>query len=393
MTGTDFVLNLPKNVRYIIKTLEDNGYTAYAVGGCVRDAVLGRVPNDWDICTSARPEITKQLFLHKKLVLSGLKHGTVGIIMSGEVYETTTFRVEGEYKDHRRPDSVEFVEGVEGDLSRRDFTINAMAYSDTQGLIDLFGGRSDLEKGIIRCVGDPEKRFSEDALRILRALRFAARFGFEVENATKTAAIKLSPLLDAISAERKTAELKGILCVKDPCLVIEDFLPIFSRLFSVGEGELIKRSALLKNVPPVFALRLGILVRAEEILKNMKLSGAEMSVAIAAAQNVIKEPPQDLAGMRRMVMRLGDLCEPMLAVMGARCDVSFARTLLEHIRKNHLCCTVKELDITGRELITLGFSGADIGGMLGILLDEVIEGKITNEKDILVKRALALKQI
>ena len=193
-------MELDKGAREIIRTLEDAGFSAYAVGGCVRDYLLGQIPKDIDITTSATPEMVKELF--PKTFDTGIEHGTVTVLWYGTGYEVTTFRTEGKYSDHRRPDHVEFSRSLEEDLSRRDFTINAMAYHPSKGLIDLFHGKEDLEKGIIRCVGKASERFEEDALRMLRAIRFAARFGFRIEEETVQAAVQRASTISFVSRER-----------------------------------------------------------------------------------------------------------------------------------------------------------------------------------------------
>lgn len=204
-----YFINIPPEPRFVLDTLQKAGYRAYLVGGCVRDAVLGKTPHDWDITTSALPAQTRALF--ERTIDTGLRHGTVTVLMEGQPFEVTTFRKETGYSDHRHPDGVEFVEDVREDLARRDFTINAMAYSPETGLVDPFGGCADCEKGIIRCVGEPARRFEEDALRILRGLRFAARLGFVIQPETSAAMLALYPQLEAVSAERIQAELTGLL--------------------------------------------------------------------------------------------------------------------------------------------------------------------------------------
>lgn len=193
-------ITLPDDVKQIIETLEQHGYEGYAVGGCVRDSILGRIPNDWDITTSATPQQVKKLF--PRTVDTGIQHGTVTVLMGKEGYEVTTYRVDGEYEDARHPKEVIFTANLEEDLRRRDFTINAMAYNDSEGLVDVFGGRADIEQKVIRCVGNAEERFGEDALRIMRAVRFSAQLGFTVDPDTAEAAQKLAGTLSKISAER-----------------------------------------------------------------------------------------------------------------------------------------------------------------------------------------------
>ena len=207
-------IKIPQNVEKIIKTLEAAGFEAYAVGGCVRDSLLGRTPNDWDITTSALPEDVKGLF--RKTFDTGIKHGTVSVLLDQTVYEVTTYRIDGEYDDSRHPKNVVFTKSLSEDLKRRDFTINAMAYNPSSGIVDLFNGREDIEKKIIRCVGDPNERFGEDALRIMRAVRFAAQLSYDIDKETAEAIKKLAPTLENISAERKREELLKIILSDNP---------------------------------------------------------------------------------------------------------------------------------------------------------------------------------
>ena len=218
---------LPESIAEIINALETAGFSAYAVGGCVRDACLGLDPHDYDLCTSALPEQTEAVFRDRRLVLAGKKHGTIGVVTATGVVEITTFRTEGSYRDNRHPDWVQFVPDVESDLARRDFTVNAMAYSPTRGYADPFGGREDLRKGILRAVGDPEKRFQEDALRILRGVRFAVRFGLKVDAATEQAMFSQAARMDSLARERVFEELCKLL----PLVTAEDlqrFAPILA---------------------------------------------------------------------------------------------------------------------------------------------------------------------
>ena len=204
-------IRLPRDAYRLLQTLRAAGHSAYVVGGCVRDSLLGRLPGDWDICTSARPDQLRAIFHDQRLILTGEKHGTVAVILHGKPYEITTYRLDGSYRDHRHPDSVQFVDDLAADLARRDFTVNAMAYAPGEGIIDLYGGRRDLAAGIVRCVGTPADRFAEDALRILRALRFTAKLGFTLEPATAAAALAARDTLRTVSAERLYAELDGLL--------------------------------------------------------------------------------------------------------------------------------------------------------------------------------------
>ena len=235
-------IKIPGNAKRILQRLEEAGFEAYIVGGCVRDALLGREPDDWDITTSARPDEMMQALSGMHIVPTGLKHGTITVVADGENFEVTTYRVDGEYLDARRPESVVFVRDLKEDLSRRDFTINAMAYSDERGLVDLFGGSADLENGIVRCVGDPELRFSEDALRILRCVRFASQLDFEIEEQTAEAMYEKLPLLDKIAEERIRVEFGKLLCGKGAGRVLTEhrdviaqFIPEIRPMFDLDQ--------------------------------------------------------------------------------------------------------------------------------------------------------------
>ena len=237
------IIALPENVKKIIDELENAGYEAYAVGGCVRDSILGRIPNDWDITTSAKPEEVKKIF--KRTVDTGLKHGTVTVLMGKETYEVTTYRIDGEYEDSRHPKSVEFTSNLKEDLLRRDFTINAMAYNDTSGLVDIFGGMEDIEKKTIRCVGVAKERFTEDALRLLRAIRFAAQLGYTIEEETYEAIRELAPTLGKISAERIQAELNKTIVSDNPGMLktayelglTKEFIPELDKCFETKQNN------------------------------------------------------------------------------------------------------------------------------------------------------------
>ena len=226
----ELTIRLPADVAALLAMLRDAGFPAYTVGGCVRDALLGITPHDWDICTSALPEQMQQVFKDLHTVETGLKHGTLTVVVNHIPYEITTFRVDGEYTDHRHPDSVSFVDNIAEDLSRRDFTVNAMAWSPDSGLVDLFDGREDLAAGVIRCVGDPALRFDEDALRVLRALRFASVYDFSIDPATDAAARKLAPSLHGVAGERIREELMKLLCGKGVGRILRAYPDVLSEI-------------------------------------------------------------------------------------------------------------------------------------------------------------------
>lgn len=237
------MVRIPEKVKYILDTLKVNNYEGYAVGGCVRDSVLGRIPGDWDITTSARPEEVKKIF--RKTVDTGIEHGTVTVILGGEGFEVTTYRVDGKYEDHRHPAQVEFTPDLKEDLKRRDFTINAMAYNPKEGIVDLFDGMKDLERRCIRCVGEPEERFSEDALRMLRGIRFAGQLDFMIEEGTMQAIQKQSDSIGKVSVERIRTEITKLLLSKRPDKLLlaektglcESFLPEFSMMLGTAQNN------------------------------------------------------------------------------------------------------------------------------------------------------------
>ena len=275
-------LTLDPGAAALLDTLHAAGYAAYAVGGCVRDSLLGRTAHDWDLCTSALPQQVMELFGAEQCIPTGLQHGTVTIKYGGQLYETTTFRTEGSYTDGRHPDEVQFVPDVREDLARRDFTINAMAYNEAEGLVDPFGGQKDLQNGLLRAVGEPQQRFTEDALRILRLYRFAARFGFALDAATARAARQLAPHLDCISAERIQEELAKLLAAPQPGAYLEPavlavVLPeLTPAALEAAKPVLDACPAGEENLPVRWAALLGALgeTATRRVLKRLRCSNA-----------------------------------------------------------------------------------------------------------------------
>ena len=275
-------LTLDPGAAALLDTLHAAGYAAYAVGGCVRDSLLGRTAHDWDLCTSALPQQVMELFGTEQCIPTGLQHGTVTIKYGGQLYETTTFRTEGSYTDGRHPDAVQFVPDVREDLARRDFTINAMAYNEAEGLVDPFGGQKDLQNGLLRAVGEPQQRFTEDALRILRLYRFAARFGFALDAATARAARQLAPHLDCISAERIQEELAKLLIAPQPGAYLEPavlavVLPeLTPAALEAAKPVVDACPAGEKNLPVRWAALLGALGETDtrRVLKRLRCSNA-----------------------------------------------------------------------------------------------------------------------
>lgn len=404
-------IELPENVKSIIEILDSNGYEAYAVGGCVRDSILGRKPKDWDVTTSALPYEVKSLF--KKTIDTGIKHGTVTVLIKGEGYEVTTYRIDGDYKDGRHPENVKFSLKLTEDLQRRDFTINAMAYNDKVGLIDQFDGMKDLQEGIIRCVGNPSERFGEDALRMMRAIRFCAQLGFHMDSNTYKAIVKLAPNIMKVSVERIQVELIKTLLSDNPDYVQEfqktglfaQILPKVDRILS----NRYKKSTLtmLKFSECTTVLRYAALFHLidyediQEILKSLKLDNYTIdtvSKLIKYSKNTIEE---NEPAVRRALHDYGkDMMNLMLkhkraviatkeAITGislsaAKKHLIVIENMTRYIIERGDCFTLKDLDITGNDLKAYGLKGEEIGRVLGLLLDIVIENQKLNDKQTLV---------
>ena len=439
------MINLPADARALIDELNANGHKAYLVGGSVRDALMGRQPKDWDICTSATPEEMREVFSRDRVIETGLKHGTLTVLRSGVPYEITTFRTDGAYTDHRHPDGVVFVKDVREDLARRDFTVNAMAWHPEEGLIDAFHGREDLERGVIRCVGDPEERFNEDALRILRALRFASACEFEIAKSTADAARELKPTLALVAAERIRIEISKTLTGPGAGAVLRGYgdiltavLPEIGSMFgfeqcnphhlfdlwehtvraveSVPRSEALRLAALLHDVgkPLVFTRDadgvghfFGHAERsaeiAERICERLRLDNAthERVVRIVACHHMDIGSTERI--LRRRIAREGgellrDLAEMRRAdaIATGRCpeaDADAARDeylkRLDGMLASDLCFSLKDLAVNGRDLMEIGLAGPAVGRCLNELLDRVVDGALTNEREALIGAAKA----
>ncbi len=433
-------IQLPDKVHKIIETLQAAGYEAYAVGGCVRDSILGREPDDWDITTSAKPEETKCLF--PRTIDTGIRHGTVTIMMDKEGFEVTTYRIDGEYEDSRHPKDVVFTASLKEDLKRRDFTINAMAYNEQDGLVDIFGGIRDMEDGVIRCVGNPRERFAEDALRMLRAVRFSAQLGYRIDEDTAKAIRELAPDLQKISAERIQAELVKLVTSPHPDYlriayetgITREVLPEFDLCMETPQnnphhcycvGEHILHSMLA--VEPDKVLRLGMLfhdigkpqtltIDEEGITHNKRhpVVGEELTKKILRrlkfdndtidkVSKIVLYHDQKIAltdtGVRRAVNRMGEDIFPMIltvqhADISAQSDYKKEEKLekLAYIEQcyNDICnrkeaTSLKDLAVTGSDLIALGMRpGRQIGEILQELLELVLEDPALNRKEELL---------
>ena len=437
-------MDMPKNVDTAINLLQSAGFEAYAVGGCVRDSLLGKTPNDWDITTSAKPENMKSVFADFHCIDTGIKHGTVTVVIDGEPLEITTFRLDGEYEDNRHPKSVTFTSNLGADLGRRDFTVNAMAYSKMTGTVDLFGGQNDLKNKIIRCVGDPDRRFNEDALRILRALRFASALDFEIEEKTAQSLLKNRALLGNISEERIAKELLKLVCGKGAKRILTDFAPVLFEIlpelqpmyknshdnphhcYDIYEHTLIA----VESIDPEPTLRFAMLLHdcGKPAVKKFDENGvahfyghqrisAEISAQILARLKVSNkfrdeilflvsnhdrwELYENTEKMPRYLSKFGlDGVLNLLKVMRAdvlaqspeyryRLDqIADAEETAKNLAAQKPCLSLSELQINGRTLMDIGIpQGRKLGAVLAQLLDEVIDGVTKNTQEALTTRA------
>ena len=436
-------MTLPKSIWQCIERLEKQGFSCYAVGGCVRDSLLGLIPQDYDLCTDALPEQMKTVFADYTLVLAGEKHGTVGVVIDGEVIQITTFRTEGDYSDSRHPGWVSFVKTVEGDLSRRDFTINAMAYHPSQGLVDPFGGREDLQNRVLRAVGDPSARFSEDALRILRGVRFAVRYGLTPEQDTLQGMLQQASLLENIAKERIFEELCKLL----PLVTAEDLLRYAPILFEVMP-ELAPTMGFQQHSPyhtyDIFthtahvtaavdkdlALRWAALLHdigkvstftqdedghghfyghaevsaelANGILLRLKAPTAlREEVVFLVTHHMTPLIPERKALRRRLSKWGAERLQKLLALQNADFNgkgilaepfpFQEIQALIADILEEESCLTRQDLAINGRDLTAMGYEGIAIGKCLDALLLQVVDEELPNEKAALLAAAERMK--
>ena len=406
----DHKIKLDPGAAALLDALHGAGYAAYAVGGCVRDSLLGLTPHDWDLCTSALPRQVLDRFGKEQCIPTGLQHGTVTVKYGGKLYETTTFRTEGSYSDGRHPDSVAFVPDVKEDLARRDFTINAMAYNEAEGLVDPFGGQKDLQNGLLRAVGEPQQRFTEDALRILRLYRFAARFGFVLDAATARAARQLAPHLDCISAERIQEELAKLLAAPQPGAYLEPavlavVLPeLTPAALEAAKPVVDACPAGEENLPVRWAALLGALGETDtrRVLKRLRCSNAcieETAILVreTAGQGVSEEKASAHPGdihIRQLLGRYGlctverlcALCAALHLQTAPAC--TFAAQRARQLEADGVCCRVSQLAVNGRDLMAVGIpAGPALRRVLEALLDGVIRAEYPNEKPALLAAA------
>ncbi len=394
-------VTLPKDVLTLMATLARAGHRAYAVGGCVRDALRGAMPDDWDLCTDALPDEVAACFPAERVLPTGIQHGTVTVLIDHRPYEITTFRVDGTYRDHRRPDSVRFVCDLHADLGRRDFTINAMAYHPDEGLIDPFGGQADLHARVVRCVGAPWLRFGEDALRILRALRFAAVLGFTLDKPTAQAAQKRCASLRHVAVERVRVELDKLLCGADAAPVLRKFPDIVHTIapqLCCKAPDWAARTDTLAQLPSQLPLRLAALlvgVDSEQVAAyfaslryDARTAEATQTILAAHALPLTGDAPTLLNALRRTNP---NAVRGALLLCGAQgAEVAEAQALLERLLLDGACYRAAQLAVGGKDLLALGISpGPEVGRILSTLLDAVIAGEVVNEKSALLANAAA----
>lgn len=438
----------PPYVHKLLEALWAAGFAAYPVGGCVRDGLMGREPADWDLCTAARPDQTERVLAGYRLLETGIRHGTVTVLTGGGPVEITTFRTDGEYRDHRRPEHVAFVPDLAEDLARRDFTVNAMALGPDGQVIDLYGGQEDLAAGVVRCVGEPDVRFGEDALRILRALRFASKLDFTIEPATAASAVKNRALLDHIARERVFSELKGILTGPGAGRVLREYAPVIFRAIpelAAQAGfdqknpnhihDIWTHTAMAVDaVAPESVLRLTMLLHdvgkpacfftdeagvghfyghgergaeiADGILRRLRCDNATRERVCLLIQNHDIKPPKTPKAARRLLARLGqDAVRQLIACWRAdnadRAETVRARNLAliddweklltEALAGPAPCFSVKSLAVNGGDILSLGVpEGPAVGRVLEGLFNAVADGEIPNEKEALLQKAKAL---
>ena len=442
-------IKVPHNAQRVLNMLEQAGHPSYVVGGCVRDALMGRIPNDWDICTAARPQQVKELCAREGLASfdTGIQHGTVTVHVDHEPFEVTTFRADGAYEDGRHPVSVSFLDAVEGDLARRDFTVNAMAYSPARGLVDVFGGRDDLSRKTLRCVGDPAARFAEDGLRILRALRFASTLGFEIHPATAAALHEHRRLLEPVAMERISAEFMKLICGQGAVGILLEyrdvvgtFLPQVEPMFGFEQlsryhvydvWEHCVRSCGLIEPDPV--LRLAALVHdvgkpscfftddegighfyghpeageplARQIARHLRLPNAVTSELCTLVLWHDRPLPLTPKAMRRRLAKLGEpLCRRLYQLVEADMrthsqlnmahnleTLARSRALMEEALQEMDVFSPRDLAIDGRDLMELGFApGPRLGEVKGELFSLVVDGELPNSRPELLARAAQL---
>lgn len=384
----------------VLERLEDSGHKAYLVGGCLRDMMMGRQPHDFDIATSAEPETVMSIFSDFEVIPTGIKHGTVTVMIDGEPIEITTFRKDSDYSDGRRPDSITFTDKIEDDLSRRDFTINAMALGLDGEIVDPFGGKSDIKSRVIRTVGSAEDRFSEDGLRILRAIRFASVLGFTIERETKEAIHKLSRMLDKVSFERVFSEMSKIILSEKPSIQLREFKDVFSRVAPelAGIKDFEHTLETLDRVEPELALRFTALLhtlgeeQADSVLRKLKSDGATIQKVTKLVRFFDTDIDSSKVAVKKLMSKMGEsdffsLIKLKIADKPEKTvELEKAKQIAEKVIADKECFKLKDMAVKGDDLIKSGMAmGPEIGKTLSMLLDKVISEEIANDKDSLMQ--------
>ena len=402
---------IPEDVNLILTELKNKGYNAYLVGGCVRDAIMGNIPNDYDITTSALPNEIQKVFENRKTLDIGIKHGTITVFTdAGRQVEVTTYRTDGEYKDNRHPENVTFVNNIEADLSRRDFTVNALAYNHQDGFVDIFGGKQDIENKIIRCVGDPDTRFNEDALRILRGLRFASTLNFNIEKNTAESIKNNAKLLQNVSVERVFIELKKMLVGENFANISKEFSQVMiivlpELLQSAGDINIpFERVSAFKND---FITQFTLLfcngndndvILAEQCLRRLN-SDKKTIRFVKELLNAINDFDEELL-VKHIINKLGYENAERYFKLKSYLDVENSKTFenslkhLSKIKESNECVFIEDMAIGGKDLIDVGISAnKNMGEVLNHLFEMVLSDEIPNEKDALISKALEYKKI
>ena len=390
---------LPAGAEFVLRRLHEAGYQAYVVGGCVRDTLLGKAPKDWDVCTNALPQEMQRVFADCHVIETGLQHGTLTVMYHHEPFEVTTFRVDGEYTDHRHPDEVIFVADVREDLSRRDFTVNAMAWSPDSGVVDAFGGQEDLARRLIRCVGEPEKRFQEDALRIMRALRFASVYGFAIDTATDAAIHALKHTLKDVAAERIRVELQKLLCGDGAGEILRAYPDVLQVIMPpLSKVDWPSTVTAVEASPATETFRLALLLHqlepadAKAVLTSLKPDNftRDWVLMLVTNQDYPFQPTRHSLLTALSLFGETETYE-LLAVREAKGagDVELLRDVLGDVLGDGICYSVKDMAVNGRDMLALGAKGKAVGECLNHLLALLIEEKLPNDRDALLAAARA----
>lgn len=401
-------ISLPPKVKYIIDKIHENNFEAYIVGGCVRDAILGIKPNDYDITTNATPKTIKNIFRDFKCIETGIEHGTISVVIDEEIYEITTYRIEGEYKDHRRPENVDFTNKLEEDLKRRDFTINAMAYNENEGLVDLFGGKRDIENKIIKTVGNPYDRFNEDGLRMIRAIRFSSKLDFQIEKDTLLAIYNNATIIKNISLERITDEFNKVILSDKPENIIYLFkTKLLNNLHISSEEDenkiekLYKKISILKKIDKVLVKRLVVL---DYIIENLNIDCKMFCKQLVYSKktnkdhdiilDLIKETDinnLDKIKIKKILNQIDSkLFEDYLDINRViyEDEENYEKIIdiLKEIEENKECYTIKNLKVNGKDIMAQGYENKAVGQVLNYLLNQVIINPNLNKKNLLIKK-------